>query len=220
MEIVANSVEVTGTHGALLAPTSLRVQDGEVVLVTGDPNSGRTALALALSGRLRPTRGTVQLDGAAAPAALRRRVAVVDVPSVSEPDGAISVRDVVAEGLSIAGRSSRRGRVRAWLADHELAEHAGTRFEKLPQAERIRLLVDLAVEARGIDALVLDCPDRHGGDPADWYALARREADRQRAVVVLCSPHSAQQLRAEATRIGACDHDPDPTPKNHTEGVR
>lgn len=220
MEIVADSVEVTGTHGRLLAPTSLRVRDGQVLLVTGDPNSGRTAFALALSGRLHPTRGTVRLDGSINPNALRRTVSVIDAPNVSEPDGAITARDVVTEGLSIAGRRSGRRRVRSWITDHELDEHAGERFENLPPSRRTQLLVELATEARGVRALVLDCPDRHGGEPAGWYPIARREADRGRAVIALCSPHTAEKLGVEPARIGADNHELDSSTMDHAEGAR
>lgn len=207
MEIVAEGVEVAGPHGPLLAPTSLRVRDGRPLLVTSDPGTGGTALALVLAGRLRPTRGTVLLDGAAAPKALRRRVAVVDSPEITEPEGSVSVRDVVAEGLSIAGRPARKSKVRAWLHRHELQQHADERFENVPATERTRLLVDLAAEGRGTDALILDHPDRHGAEPDDWYEPARREAERGRAVVVLCSPRSAEALPPAPARIGADDRE-------------
>ncbi|MCI2421819.1 hypothetical protein MOQ72_30725 [Saccharopolyspora sp. K220] len=201
MEIVATGVEVTGAHGPLLAPTSLRVRSGHVLLVTGDPNSGRTALALALSGRLRPSRGTVRLDGAIDANAQRRSVAVVDAPQISEPDGALPVRDVVAEGLSLAGRGSGRRKVREWLSAHAAA--GNERFEHLAGFERTRLLVGLGCAARSTKALVLDCPDRHGGDPTGWCSLATRCAERGMAVIVLCSPHSADKLGIAPARIGA-----------------
>ncbi|MBB5156538.1 ATP-binding cassette domain-containing protein [Saccharopolyspora phatthalungensis] len=205
MEIVATGVEVSGAHGPLLAPTSLRARTGQVLLVTGDPNSGRTALALTLSGRLRPTRGTVRLNGAIDATALRRTVAVVDAPQITEPDGALALRDVVAEGLSLAARKSGRRKVRDWLSARDwLREGAGEeRFENLAGYERTRLLLDLACENRTTRALVLDCPDRHGGDPAGWYSLAARHAERGMAVIALCAPHSADKLGMPPARIGA-----------------
>ena len=204
MEIAAEAVEVVGAHSTLLAPTSMRVSSGELLVVTGEPNSGHTALALALSGRLRPARGSVRIDGRADPKALRRAVAVVDAPEITEPEPSVPVRTVVAEGLSLAGRRAGRAAVRSWLAAHELAEHTSTRMENLPAAERTRLLIDLACAAKRTTALVLDSPDRHGGDPHAWYELARRESRRQRAVVVLCSAHSADRLAlVPHARIGA-----------------
>lgn len=204
MEIAAEAVEVAGAHSTLLAPTSMRVSSGELLVVTGEPNSGHTALALALSGRLRPARGSVRIDGRADPKALRRAVAVVDAPEITEPEPSVPVRTVAAEGLSLAGR---RAAVRSWLAAHELAEHASTRMENLPAAERTRLLIDLACAGKRTAALVIDSPDRHGGDPHAWYELARRESRRQRAVVVLCSAHSADRLAlVPQARIGVADH--------------
>jgi len=202
VEIVAEAVEVIGAHSRLLAPTSLHVSSGELLVVSGPPNAGHTALALALSGRLQPGRGSVRLDGRADPRALRRAVAVVDAPEITEPEPSVPVRTVVAEGLSMAGRSARRAAVRSWLAEHGLAEHASTRMENLPAAERTRLLVDLAAAAEPVEVLVLDTPDRHGGAEQDWYELARRESDRGRAVVLLCSEHSADRLGLARVRIG------------------
>ncbi|PKW15484.1 hypothetical protein [Saccharopolyspora spinosa] len=210
MEIVATGVEVIGAHGPLLTPTSLRVRTGQVLLAAGDPNSGRTALALALSGRLRPTRGSVRLNGTIDATALRRSVAVVDAPDITEPDGALVVRDVVAEGLTLAGRRSGRRRVRDWLSARDwLPEGASEkRFENLAGFERTRLLTELACEARAVKALVLDCPDRHGGDPTGWYSIATRHAERGLAVIALCAPHSADKLGVSPAKVGADNAEP------------
>ena len=90
----------------------------------------------------------------------------------------------------------------AWLRHHELAHQTNERFENLPPPGRTRLLVDLAIEAPANDALILDNPDRHGGNPRAWYDLAQREAQCGRAVVVLCRPLSAAALAITAARIG------------------
>lgn len=223
MDIVAEGVGVTGAQGPLLAPTSLRIRDGQLLLVTGDPNSGCTALALTLSGRLRPTRGTVRIDGAADPSALRRKVAVVDAPQITEPEPAVPVRAAVAEGLTLLGRPSRRSAVRTWLADQGLQQHSHDRFENLPAPDRTRLLLRLAAEDRTAEALILDSPDRHGGDPQDWYSCARPEAERGKAVVVLCSPYSAERLGVTPARIGADnraeDHSTTPIPSTTDNGM-
>ena len=182
-------------------PTSLRVSDGETLLVTGEAGTGKTALALALSGRLKPSSGSVRLDGSASTDALRRAVAVVDAPQITEPDDALQVTNVVAEGLSLARRRSSRRRVRDWLAERELP--GDVRFENLAAHQRTRLLIDLACESRTTRALVLDCPDRHGHDPQLWYSAATARAEAGMAVVVLCSTHSADKLGVPAVRIGA-----------------
>jgi ABC-type taurine transport system ATPase subunit len=165
---------------------------------------GLTALALVLSGRLRPSSGRVLIDGRDDPKAQRRTVAVVDAPEVTAPEDAVPVRDVVAEGLSLAGRRSGRRAVREWLESRGIEALAKQRAENLPPRVRTRLLVDLAVEPRQVAALVLDGPDRHGGDPQDWFALAQREADRGLAVVALCEPHAHGAL-APAHQLSTAD---------------
>lgn len=203
MELVAEDVAVTGPQGPLLRPTSLRVQDGELVVVSGDPNSGHTALALALAGRLRPSQGAVRLDGSPAPSTLRRIVTVVDSPEVTEPEGALPVSEVVAEELSLAGRPAGRRAARSWLAKRGFSDHSATRIDAIPPALRTEILVELAATKRGVKALILDCPDRHGGDPMSWYSLAMHQAMRGLAVVVLCSPFAAEKLGTSHSRIGA-----------------
>lgn len=216
MEIVAEGVEVAGPHGPLLNPTSLRAESGRVLLVTGNADSERTALALVLSGRMHPRRGAVRLDGVSESAALRSAVAVVDAPQITEPEASVPVHHAVAEGLSLAGHHSGRRAVRAWLSEHGLGRHAATRFENLPPPARTSLLVKLARQGRGTRALVLDSPDRHGGDPLDWYLPAQQESRRGYAVVVLCAPRSADTIAVTPARIGRTDRDPVPDPAAST----
>lgn len=203
MHIVASNVAVTGTSGRMLAPTSLEVSSGELLVVTGDPNDGHTALALVLSGRMRPDEGSIRLDDNGKPARLRREIAVVDAPEITEPDDVVPVRDVVAEGLSLAGYRSGRRAVRNWLRRRELADRATDRFEHLNHAERTRLLLDLASSPRTTSALVLDQPDRHGTDLTAWHPAAAEHAANGMAVIVLCAPHSAERLDVPTARIGA-----------------
>ncbi len=219
MEIVAEGVEVVGAHGPLLTPTSLRVRNGEPLLITGDSGTARTALALALSGRIKPSRGTVRLDGALDARALRRRVGIVDAPGVTAPEDAVSVRQVTAEGLSLAGRRSGRRAVRVWLAEHELSGHAEQRFENLPAPHRTRLLAELARAGRGTRALLFDAPDRHGGPPDHWYALARETAEHGLTTAVLCSPHSAEKLDVPAAFLGADNRTTTPSTSEIAEGT-
>ncbi|SDQ38333.1 ATP-binding cassette domain-containing protein [Actinopolyspora saharensis] len=203
MEIVATGVEVAGPHGPLLEPTSLHVRSGELLLVAGPPGSGRTALALALSGRLRPDSGTVLRNGHASPVRLRRTTAVVDSAGITEPEGSVELSEAVAEGLGLAGRPFGRRAVHRWLSERGLHHSARKRFEQLAPELRTRVLLDLARTARGTEALILDCPDRHGGDPLSWYTAARETATHGYAVVALCAPQTARELNVRPIRIGS-----------------
>jgi ABC-type cobalamin/Fe3+-siderophores transport system ATPase subunit len=202
VEIHAQRVGVTGAHGPLLRPTTLRIGAGEFALVAGEPGSGHTALGLALSGRLRPSTGSVLLDGAENPSELRRRVALVDAPEVNEPEAALKLHTVIGEELAMIGRRSGRKAVADWLVEHGAEEHADKRFEHVPADLRCALLLELAAARPGVATLVLDCPDRYHGTPETWLALARAQVTEERSVVVLCSSSTARLLDVPAARLG------------------
>ena len=208
MQIQAKAVGVTGPHGPLLRPTSLRVAPGQVALVTGEPGAGHTVLALTLAGRMRPHEGAVLLDGRTNAAGLRAGVAVVDAPGVTEPDGSLRLRDVIGEELAMAGLRAGRKAVRGWLAERDAEQHADARFETVPATTRTRLLVESAAARPGVGALVLDCPDRHTDDPHAWWALARRQAEEGMAVIALCTETSSRLLGIPAARLGCQEQPP------------
>lgn len=214
MEIHAQRVGVTGAHGPLLRPTTLRIGAGELVLVAGEPGAGHTALGLALSGRLRPSTGSVLLDGADHPSELRRRVTLVDAPEVNEPEAALRLSTVIGEELAMVGRRSGRKAVADWLVEHGAEEHADQRFEHVPADLRCSLLLELAASRPGVGTLVLDSPDRYHGTPETWLALARAQVTEERSVVVLCSTSTARLLDVPAARLGE-----DNTPEEPEEDV-
>ena len=210
MEIRAERVGVNGPHGPLLPPTSLRVRDGRITLVTGEPGPGHTTLALALAGRIRPSLGSVTLDGAAGLAALREHVALVDAPDVNEPEDGLKLADAIAEELANAGLPANRKAVHHWLRKQDAVDHAGERVEHVPAEVRTRLLAEVAGSRPGTRALMIVTPDRHTSDPAAWWPEAVRQAERGLAVAVLCSPASANALAVPAARLGY-DDQPEPT---------
>ncbi|QFZ22419.1 P-loop NTPase family protein [Saccharothrix syringae] len=199
MEVHARRVGVTGPHGPLLEPTSLLVPPGELVLVAGDPGAGHTALALVLSGRMRPGTGEVSPTAAE----LRRRVVPVDSPGVDEPEPALPLAAVVGEELALNGAPSGRKAVADWLVERGADRHLGTRFERVPAQVRCSLLLELAAGRPDARVLVLDSPDRYHGDPAGWLDLARARVTPELSVVVLCTTASAALLDVPAARIGA-----------------
>lgn len=194
MELLADRVEVAGLHGPLLLPTTLHAAPRRVELVAGDPGPGHVALALALAGRIRLAGGSVTLDGDADTAALRRHVALVDVPDVSAPEDAVTVRAAVAEQLALAGLPSSRAATRALLTAHGLQDLAKERFEALDPGARTRLLLDVAARRALTRVLVVTAPDRLGGRPEEWWAAAHRYAGEGLTVVVQCSHATVRAL--------------------------
>ncbi|MGW1343873.1 hypothetical protein ACWCOV_22700 [Kribbella sp. NPDC002412] len=209
MELEATGISVRGPHAQMLDATSVKVDDHQLVLLAGYPGPGHVAAALGLSGRLKPDTGQVRLDGKADAGLLRRQVAVVDAPGITEPDDALPVQTVVGEELAIAGRKAGRKAVIEWLDEHAAAEHADKRFEHLPVAARTRLLAELTVARPDVKVVILTMPDRHGGDPHDWYAVGRDLASRGYGVIITCADASARLLAVPAARLGSTDQ-PEP----------
>ena len=190
----AVGVRVDARPLPLLEPTTLAVRSGERLLVAGEPGHGHTALALALGGRLKVDAGSVELDGSRSGRALRRAVALVDVPGVSEPDAVLPLRTVVAEELAMAGLPTRHGAVQDFLDERGLGALAHRPLEAVPPGPRLRVLAEIASRRPGLIAVVTTVPDRLGGDPADWWSLAGELAATGLAVVVTCTDASALQV--------------------------
>lgn len=153
--------------------------------------------------------GSTRTTRLTAPAELRRRSAVVDSPGVSEPDEALPVRVVVGEELALAGAPASKADVASWLAEHDAAAFAGSRFEHLDAGLRIRLLTALAASRPGVELVVLDRPDRHTSDVDAWLDVARAHAERGLAVVVLTATAPDSALPATPARLGRLSQ-PDP----------
>ena len=178
---------MTGRRDDLLPPTSLEAARGELLLVEGDRQDRRTALSLALSGRMRPSSGTVSWDGNARIRLLRQAGSVVDSPGVNEPEQHLSVRDLVTEDLALVPRRQRGAlRSTAWLKLNNFDDIAGQWTEQLAAGRRIELLTALALANPETGLLVMDSPDRHSGQAADWLPLLEElahDAGRPLAVV-------------------------------------
>jgi energy-coupling factor transporter ATP-binding protein EcfA2 len=205
MKLQADRVAVSGAHAPLLLATSVTAHIGEVTLVAGDPGYGQVALALALGGRLVPSSGDIRLEGLDDPGLLRSRVALVDVPNVTEPEEGLTVRAVIAEELAFSGQRARGCDVSAFLTAQDGSRHGGLRWEQLPAAERTAWLADLAARREAVDFLVLASPDRFGGDPGRWWEVAKVLAERGKGVIVECT-HASARLLSEpvAYELGVC----------------
>ncbi len=181
----------------LLEPVSLQLTRGEVTVVARAPGAGHTVLSLALSGRLHPDGGRIWLDGLEDPDGLRRRVAPVEVPDVSEPDGALPLYAVVGEELAVAGRKAGRHEVRAWLAARGVDRWERTRLEEVDPDVRMLLLAELASLREHVDALVICCPDRYGASARRCLAVARGLAADGLAVLLQLMSNTAAALAGE-----------------------
>jgi len=198
MRIALDAV-AKGRRDAALPATSLAYATGRATLAIAETEQRPTVLGLIASGRMAPDAGTVALDGETgrrATAAIRRGVALVDAPDVSDPAPNVTVAGVVGEELMFAGRTADPIAARRWLEAHGLRGRARLPIADLGAAERIRILLELAAARPGVEGLVLVSPDRHGGDPAAWWLIAQEFAARGLAVLVIAGESSASALTA------------------------
>jgi hypothetical protein len=198
MLITLTAVTKGPKHSAL-PPTTLEFTSGAFTLAPAETERRPTVLGLIASARMRPDTGTVRIDGGADYSGMRSRVALVDALGVSDPAADVTVAEVVAEELMFAGRIGHPRAVSRVLTELGLADQARSDMANLAPRARIRLLTELAVMRGGVEGLVLTSPDRHGGDPLDWWATASGLAERGYAVLVI-----AGEAAARAVAV-ACD---------------
>lgn len=183
-----------GKDGGILPPTSLSVETGRVTVATAETEQRPSVLGLIAVGRMRPDAGTVALDGHRSARRLRKIAALVDAPEVNDPAPDVAVVGVVEEELMFAGRRADPLSARRWLDEHGWRRLARTPIGEVPADDRIRLMLELAALRRGIEALVLISPDRHGGDPRGWLRIAEEFAGRGFAMLVIAGTAAASTL--------------------------
>jgi len=207
-------LQINGRRGDLLPATSLHVRRGELLLVAGEGQDQRTALALALSGRMKPSNGVLSWDTTTKTKKIRLASALVDSPGVNEPEQHLSVKDLVTEDLSLIPRRYRGALLsKPWLKVNSFEDIAGLWIEQLPAARSLELLTALALADPATDLLVVDSPDRHSADPAAWLprleALAS-DAGRPLAVVAVVGALPDHWTGPSAVIGNAAMHPPEP----------
>ncbi len=203
MALVAHGATVSGGGGVLLEPTDVVAEAGRITVVAGPPGPACTTFALALAGRVHLSGGRATWDEQTDPALRRRKVALVDLPGVTEPDGGLSVRNVLALELALAGRRLRRRDVRDFLAERGSSHLTDRRWDSVPAASRTLWLTELALRSPHVEAVVVAHPDRWGGDARDWFDPLRRLGRGGAVMVVMCTEASARLIGSEPTyRIG------------------
>lgn len=183
-----------GRGGQALPTTSLEFHTGAVRFALAETEQRPTVLGLIASGRMRPETGRVTIDGATDNRMLRRTVALVDAPDVSDPHPDIALAGVVGEELVFAGLGATPLHARRWLNQLGYGELASVPIGNVDPAARVRILCELAVLRDGTQAIVLVAPDRHGGSPDGWWRIAMEFADRGYAMLVIVGGSAAVAL--------------------------
>ncbi len=215
--LTADSITVKGRHEQLVAPTSMQLQRGELQLLVSEPQISRTALALVLSGRMKPSSGMVSWNSEPKLEYLRKHSALVDSPQISEPESHLRVRDLVAEDLALTpGPFWRKPSAKKWMARHGFSDIAKGWTDAIDPLRLFELQLMLAAENPVHELLVVDSPDRHDLQDQSWLETLEYFASSHREFAVLAIvstlPQDWQQPNGLAELLEpATDHLPDPS---------
>ena len=185
MRINLESVAIGEGLGASVPPLTVSIADGQVSVLAVETAERPMLVSLLLGGRIKPDSGRVTIDGRENLDELRKSTALVDTPVVAEPTAGLSLASIVAEEFSFAGMPSSRRAVRAFLKRHGIGEYGAVPVRALPPIRRTRMFSELALLRPGVSALIVTSPERHGGDPAEWYDSLAAIAERGVTIVIV-----------------------------------
>lgn len=210
--ISANRLTKTFGEGDLavhaVQDINLEVALGEVVLIMGPSGSGKTTLLLMLGAMLRPTDGSVLVDGVDLATAAERRLPALRARHLGfifqdfNLLSALSARENVELACNLAGTLGRAAHDRAseLLGRVGLANRLDFRPDQLSGGEKQRVAIARAL-ANNPPVLLADEPTANldSGHGREIARLLRRLAEEDRRSIVIVS-HD-ERLREVADRV-------------------
>ncbi len=195
-ENVSRRFGVGRTEVTAVRDVSLKVDKGEIVLIMGPSGSGKTTLLLMLGALLRPSSGSIWVDGAET-SSLKEQ----DLPEIRLKHfgfifqdfnllSALSVRENVEVVLNLAGVKGRsaRDRAEALLTDLDLGGRLDFQPSQLSGGEKQRVAIARAL-ANDPAVVLADEPtanlDSHIGQ--EVMRLLRKIAREQGRSVIIVS---------------------------------
>ncbi len=147
--LVARGLTLRTRNGTVFAPVDLDLPAHTPLAVLGTQGSGRSALLLALTGRLQGVDGELTLgriDGVRHAHRLREATAVAHVSDLVELESTLTVRESLEERILTDGIRRRDGRARFARLSEAVGFEAdpGTPVGHLPAPERTVLTALLA----------------------------------------------------------------------------
>ena len=98
--VIASDLSLTGDEGPVFGPLDLEIPLRGMTNITGRGGSGRTALALVLAGRMKPSRGDLEVLGETSRRKIQKMVAIAGIEQVDMMERSVKVKDVLNENLA------------------------------------------------------------------------------------------------------------------------
>ncbi|RKS10626.1 ABC transporter family protein [Nocardiopsis sp. Huas11] len=145
----AEDVTLGTREGTVYSDVGFTARPGTLTVFQADSGGGRSALLLTLTGRMKPSSGTLHVDGFRLPAQARkvRRISALGLMGgVNDLDDRLRVREHLAEGLLLRMRPAPRGTTDEAMAAAGLTDlDRSTLVKDLPMLERRRFGTALAL---------------------------------------------------------------------------
>ena len=207
--LVARAIRAGYRDRDVLRGVDLVARAGELVALIGPNGAGKSTLLRVAGGLLRPSSGSVTIDGVDVTTLDRRSIArhIAVVPQVFETLFPFTVREIAALGrtsrlgpLGTLGSDDARAVARA-LDDIGATDLADRRIDRVSGGERQRAVLAMAL-AQEAGVLLLDEPTAHL-DPAHQRATLDRVATlaRVRGLAVVAVLHDLNLAAAFASRV-------------------
>ncbi|RAV31301.1 ATP-binding cassette domain-containing protein [Corynebacterium heidelbergense] len=195
--VYAEDLTLIGDEGPVFGPLNFSVPPRGITVLTGTGGSGRTALALVLAGRMKPTKGKLSVLGMSKPRDIRRHVAIAGVDQIDLLERSVTVRDILNENKAWQ---------RNWFLPYRKADTKDLQYycgavygqrpfppldayiSQIPTLDKILLRISLSlhpVNGDHIDMLVVDDVEqvREIGDRIELLNIFARLAEHMPVIV-------------------------------------
>ncbi|WP_084702435.1 ATP-binding cassette domain-containing protein [Rhodococcus sp. AD45] len=192
--VTARGLRLDGPWGPVFGPVDLDIGAGGVTVIEGSAGSGRTSLLLALSGRLKPSSGSLSVFGRTRPRDIFDICSIAGFEDIDELAQSVTVRDLVTEQIrwdapwyKLIGRAGDEQLAAVCgpvFGDHPLPR-LGQYVSDLGELEATLLRIAVA-NTKKTAVLVIDDLEQVRRDYERAY-LVERLADLGRYQTVICS---------------------------------
>ncbi|WP_017576160.1 ATP-binding cassette domain-containing protein [Nocardiopsis kunsanensis] len=188
----AEGLTLTTREGPVYTGVDLTARPGTLTVFQADSGGGRSALLLSLTGRMRPSAGSLYVDGFTLPKQARkvRRISSLGLmDDINALDERLRVHEHLTEALMLRNRPAGRGLVDRAVeaADVPGIDRSGS-VKNLSTLERRRLGLALALIAEPRLLAVDEVDSGLGsGHQADLWRTLARLAEEGITVVATCA---------------------------------